>query len=234
VTGVQTCALPILSMPQHRTSKVYTNSNLGIQFRYRDADDFDGQTSLKSEQAKWTKTDVPLLKLSLKLPPGCSIARAPDSDSAIVITRGDAKELDPMRCILIYCTSESFLRIACDAGFTLLDSADGEIAYKNADSSVINKAVDRKSWGLLGRAGMVDRASYLDGLQWNGLRGATSTGYHDAQGYAGLMPYFASFLVRKIPGGPLVVCLYQDAQMNGNLFRESDFYDIVSTIQINH
>jgi hypothetical protein len=237
-----------LALSQDRGWRLYRNSNLGIEFRYRNLDDSDKRKTITTPQYNWKETAIPRLKFSIKLPTGYKIktehanlasyitscANSPIGDSMLVVVPKSTKRNANTGAIVIYFTCSSFRDIASGEGFSLLDSTDQIVSTAYAvDSANATWALAHNSWTLEGRSGFHDRAAYLDGKHWKGLRGATTTGYHDESGYAGLQNFYASFLVCNISANCNMVCSYHDTQMEANALRESDFYDIVATIQFN-
>lgn len=243
VSWVSVCSI---AASQDLGRKMYSNKDLGINIEYRDADDFDDGTAVTSQPLAWRKVSIPQLKLTVKLPRGFSFKTQPLEksfdiadcnhwlfrDSAIVILAPHPGQRGKSEAIVIYSTSSIFLHIAVNEGFALIDSELHEIDFKDADTMAINRAIENHTWGSLGREDMTEAASYLDGFQWKGIRGANSTGYHDEKGYAGLQRVHSVFLVRRLADGCNIVCSYVDLQMQSNPIRESDFYRIVSTIEI--
>jgi hypothetical protein len=232
-----------LALSQDDKLKLYVNRDLGIQIRYHDADDFENWKAIAAPKSQWETVVFPQYKISLKLPPGFSARTqitdesgyppscegSPLGDSSIVISQISGHTDRPV-AIVIYFTSLDFLNAAYHESFVLVDSAFDEVMLK--DSVAIIRAIRANTWASLGGDVTKEEAIFLDGISWKGLHGSFFTRYSDEHGYAGLQRSSATFLFHVMDNKCNLVCSYSDSQMESNALREPDFYDIVSTIEI--
>jgi hypothetical protein len=232
--------------PKTREFQLFQNKALGLEFEYRDADDFDDRKELSISSTKWRDTALFAGTVHLKLPSGfyakketfsrswyCqSCNNALIGDSKIVIMHSGSENSERPQAVGLYFVRGDLRQIAINEGFVLLDTTGQELDFKDSDSTAVNLAIKNDNWASLGRQGMTEVATVLRGIAWQGLRGSNFTGYYDEKGYSGLQRCSSAFLIRKFTEECFLVCSYSDSQMEENKLGESDFYDIVAKIDI--
>jgi hypothetical protein len=225
--------------------KTFTQKTLDIQFKYRDADDFDDERRISTPQLKWKEVTIPELKIKLKLPPGfTAIAERYNpprvgafcdpslfTHSVKIVLSGKNQKEHYRESIFIHYSEEDFLNIGYMYDFILVDSLFDKIWLKDGDPLQIKRALDNNSWASLGRQDMTEEATVLVGTKWKGLRGSNFTGTYNDNGYAGLQRFSSSFLVYAYSNNCNLICNYTDSQLDANQLGESEFYDIVSSIE---
>ena len=227
-----------------KLKKTFQNDSLGIQFQYR-SEDFDDEKDGLPPVEQWKGQRVARLGIALQLPPNYSArimkierdwyipscTSNPISDSALIIGFSANKSTQFTESIKIYYTSGDFQHIAYNENFALRDSNNDVVEIKGEHPSKIQAALALNNWASLGRQDLAEKASYLNGKIWKGVRGHNFIGVNNDQGYAGLDYFYASFLLTKMKGGCTIVCSYKNMPYARNPLKEYRFYEIVSSIK---
>lgn len=135
--------------------------------------------------------------------------------------------------IEIYFTKEDFEQVAADEGFEF--AAPEGVFYDDESPSATDSSTFR--WIVLGRQGMQEDASVLDGGVWKGLRGENLTGLYSRQeGYLMSVPFVTSFLMCARGDGCNIVARFFEGPVSDaeDEFKpgvcEGEFYYLVSTM----
>jgi hypothetical protein len=208
--------------------KVFKHQALGIEFKYSNNDYFSDERRIKLPISKWKIFNVPQFKLQIKLPPGLVVKIKPahvpqvgpicDSSffkyaADIVSTKGNKRELG----IHMYFSNHNFPGIARINDFVYSLKDENDLFVEDSTSWDIDS-------GQMGR----DRADYLDGTRWKGLRGSafSRSGQYTQQ-------YMQVFLVYEYCANCNLVVTYNDSQLYENVLSETEFYDIIASIKFN-
>ena len=214
---------------QENDFKIFTNRSLGIQFKYRDADDFDDEKRVSTPYPKWIEVNIPQLKLEVTIPSGFVVET--EKATLVKIVYVDDKQTNKFTAIQIYLSELSFPQIAEEHNFVLVDSLGDIIWLNEGNPSQIKWAIANNSWASLGRQNMTEDANALNGISWKGVRGSNFTGSYNENGYAGLQRCTSSFITYSIDNKNRLVCDYSDTQLDPNPMSESEFYDVVASIK---
>jgi hypothetical protein len=229
----------------------YEFKPLGIKFRtFSDFHEpFDLRDTRTLDISNWKSFCYPPRRLTFRYPPSLTlkvISRSTDYPSEcdsivqlvvplIIHYSSDSTQVTDAPVIQFYFTKSTLKQIAHAEGFRFghLDNPFAE------EDSVVIKDTSRYCWIALGRQGMEEKASVLDGPIWKGLRGENLTGlFSHEQGYQMSVPFVTSFLRRPLPDGCSVVATFYEGPVANvedefnNTVTEGDFYYLVLSIQV--
>lgn len=141
--------------------------------------------------------------------------------------------------IEILFTRESFTEFATEENFEygpLLNP------WAPEEDSAIIKDTAHYCWISMGRQGLQNEASLLDGPSWKGLRGENLTGTYSRSphggGYQGMVPFVKTWLLRSRGDSCNVVMKYYDGPVSDvedefqNDVTEGEFYYVVASTRI--
>jgi hypothetical protein len=244
-----------VALPQRNVPLMYQNQALGIEIRC-DSSEFDPNKSIKVSTNQWEESTIAHAHLKIKIPPGFVITYeqrrffnfiTPSIDSslfgfALVVIPEGAELQSGLQVAELYFTGSSFEQIAWAESFETRDSSYTIAAPRYTevlwlrdlhthDSSAIAWAVAHNYWFLTGWTEGEPRASYLNGHIWKGLRVCHKLSAGE-QFISEVERSYRAFLARQLFDGCTVVCSYGDIRPDSRGIGESDFYDMISTIQI--